>query len=140
MVGDLTINGKDAFTAWGLSLDDTSLSALMTPAGNKPFIENKSRSMQGKRVLPNNPKKDERTLVLSINITAPNRSKFLSQYLSFCTELESGVLHIETKYTGTITYKMIYEGCRQFDQFNGRIGKFLLSLVEPNPMDRNENL
>ena len=75
MVGDLKINGKDAFTAWGLSLDDTSLSALMTPAGNKPFIENKSRSMQGKRVLPLNPKKDERTLVLSINITAPNQGR-----------------------------------------------------------------
>lgn len=40
---ELFINGKDAYTTWGISMDDTALSALMTPAPNKEFIENKSR-------------------------------------------------------------------------------------------------
>ena len=29
---ELFINGKDAYTTWGISMDDTALSALMTPA------------------------------------------------------------------------------------------------------------
>ena len=36
---ELFINGKDAYTTWGISMDDTALSALMTPAPNKEFIE-----------------------------------------------------------------------------------------------------
>lgn len=45
---ELFINGKDAYTTWGISMDDTALSALMTPAPNKEFIENKSRMEHGK--------------------------------------------------------------------------------------------
>ena len=43
MIGWCTIYGKDAFGSWGIVLDSTALSALMTPAPNKDFIENKSR-------------------------------------------------------------------------------------------------
>ena len=67
MIGELFINGKDAYTTWGLSMDETSLSALMTPAPNKELIENKSRLGHGKRVIISNPKKDERNLTLQIN-------------------------------------------------------------------------
>ena len=51
MIGELFINGKDAYTTWGISMDDTSLSALMTPAPNKDLVENKSRLEHGKRVM-----------------------------------------------------------------------------------------
>lgn len=51
-------------------MDDTALSALMTPAPNKEFIENKSRMEHGKRVITADPKKDERDLTLQINLTA----------------------------------------------------------------------
>ena len=50
MVGQLYINSKDAYTTWGITLDETSLSALMTPAPAKDFTENKSRSIDGKMV------------------------------------------------------------------------------------------
>lgn len=40
MIGELFINGRDAYSTWGISMDDTSLSALMTPAPNKEFILN----------------------------------------------------------------------------------------------------
>lgn len=120
-------------------MDDTSLSALMTPPGLKDFTENTSRSIDGKVVSIKNPKFKDRDVVLSINITAPDRDTFLSRYNSFCTELKTGELKIKTAYTGDTVYKMIYKDCRQFEQFNGRIGKFLLSLNEPNPGDRNED-
>ena len=42
MKEELFINGKDAYVEWGISMDNTSLSALMTPAPNKAFIESES--------------------------------------------------------------------------------------------------
>ena len=137
MTGELFINGKDAYTSWGVSMDDTSLSALMTPAPSKEFIENKSRLEHGKRVVRNNPKVDERDLTLQINLTAKDETQFFNRYLSFCEELETGSLNIRTKYQPTVLYRTTYLSCNQFSQFMRGIGKFVLKLNEPNPKDRN---
>lgn len=137
MIGELFINGKDAYTEWGISMDDTSLSALMTPAPNKGFIENKSRLEHGKRVIASNPKKDERNLTLQLNLTAPDKDAFFARYDSFCNELDSGILEIRTKYQPSIVYRTEYLSCQQFSQFMQGIGKFVLKLNEPNPMNRN---
>ena len=50
MKDELRINGKDAYTTWGISMDNNALSELMTPSSNKTFIENESRLEHGKRV------------------------------------------------------------------------------------------
>ena len=60
--GQLYINGKDAYLTWGIFLDETALSALMTPAPNKEFISNKYRSKDGKSVIKHNPRLDEREI------------------------------------------------------------------------------
>lgn len=137
MTGELFINGKDAYTTWGISMDDTSLSALMTPAANKELIENKSRLEHGKRVIPVNPKVDERSLTLQIHLTASDQAQFFARYDSFCKELATGVLNIETKYQPGVVYKTIYQSCSQFSQFMQGIGKFTLKLNEYNPSDRS---
>lgn len=136
MIGELFINGKDAYMEWGISMDDTALSALMTPAPNKEFVENKSRLEHGKRVVAANPKKDERNLTLQINLTAPDKDIFFARYDSFCKELATGVLEIRTKYQTNILYRTVYLSCQQFSQFMQGIGKFVLKLNEPNPADR----
>lgn len=138
MTGELFINGKDAYITWGVSMDETSLSALMTPAPNKSLIENKSRLEHGKRVVTTNPKKDERNLTLQINLTAPDRDTFFARYDSFCNELDNGVLDITTKYRPNVVYRTIYLSCQQFSQFMQGIGKFVLKLNEPNPMNRKQ--
>ena len=51
MKDELRINGKDAYTTWGISMDNNALSELMTPSSNKTFIENESRLEHGKRVV-----------------------------------------------------------------------------------------
>lgn len=137
MTGELFINNKDAYTTWGISMDNTSLSTLMTPPPLKEFIENSSRFEHGKRVITSNAKKDERNLTLQINLTAHNEQEFFSRYLSFCNELATGVLNIRTKYQPTVVYKTIYLSCSQFSQFMRGIGKFSLKLCEPNPSDRD---
>lgn len=138
MKDELYINGKDAYVAWGISMDNTSLSELMTPPANKAFIENESRLQHGKRVVAANPKLDQRNLTLQINLTAATEPQFFARYNEFCKELATGVLHIRTRYQPGVVYKTIYLSCSQFSQFMRGIGKFSLKLNEPNPDDRTE--
>ena len=137
--GELFINNKDSYDNWGISMDTSSLSALMTPAPNKEFIENKSRLEHGKRVIAASPKVDERNLTLTINLTAKDENEFFEKYDSFCPELATGVLNIRSKYQPDIVYRTIYLSCNQFTQFMRGIAHFSLKIVEPNPMDRNIN-
>ena len=115
--GELFINNKDSYDNWGISMDTSSLSALMTPAPNKEFIENKSRLEHGKRVIAASPKVDERNLTLTINLTAKDENEFFEKYDSFCQELATGVLNIRSKYQPDIVYRTIYLSCNQFTQF-----------------------
>ena len=135
-VGELHINGKDAYTEWGISFDQTALSALMTPAPNKAYIENKSRLEHGKRVIVDNPKVDERSVTLTFNLTAKDEGQFFERYNSFCQELAKGELHIKTKYQENVVYRMVYESCSQFSQLIREIAKFSLKLTEPDPTNR----
>ena len=137
--GELFINNKDSYDNWGIGMDTSSLSALMTPPPNKEFIENKSRLEHGKRVIAATPKEDERSLTLTINLTAKNEDEFFEKYDSFCQELATGVLNIRSKYQPNIVYRTIYLSCNQFTQFMRGIAHFSLKIVEPNPMDRNIN-
>lgn len=137
MEGQLFINNKDAYTTWGISMDTSSLSALMTPAPNKEFIENSSRLEHGKRVITSSPKVDARDITLTINLTAKNEQQFFDRYLSFCSELGTGVLNIKTSFQPNVVYRMIYLSCSQFTQFMRGIASFSLKLNEPNPKNRN---
>ncbi len=139
MNGELFINEKDAYTTWGISMDNTSLSALMTPAPIKELVESNSRLEHGKQVTLANIRVADRSLTLQINLTANSEDEFFSRYSSFCEELETGILNIRTKYQPNVVYKTIYVSCSQFSQFMRGIGKFSIKLNEPNPKDRNLN-
>lgn len=136
MEGEFYINDKDSYTTWGISMDTSSLSALMAPPPMKEFIENKSRLENGKRVITSNSKIDERNITLTFNLTAKSEDQFFARYNSFCEELATGVLHIRSKYQPNVVYKTIYFSCNQFTQFMRGIASFSLKLVEPNPADR----
>ena len=136
MTEELTINGKNAYTTWGISLNETSLSTLMTPVPNKDFIENKSRLENGKRVVTTNPKVDDRSFTLQIHLTASDTAQFFARYERFCKELATGVLDIKTRYQPDVVYRTIYLSCSQFSQFMRGIGKFTLKLNEPDPTNR----
>ena len=137
--GQLYINEKDAYLTWGIFLDETALSALMTPAPNKEFISNKYRSKDGKSVIKHNPRLDERDITLPFNMTAKDSDVFMANYAKFCEEiLAKGELVIRTKYQPKVWYRCIYLSCTQFSQFIQEIAKFTLKLNEPDPSDRGE--
>ena len=85
--GQLYINGKDAYTAYGIIMSETALSTLMTPAPSKDYINNSSRLVDGKRVFKGNVKMDEREMTLSFNMIAKDKDTFLTNYAKFCEEV-----------------------------------------------------
>lgn len=129
---------------WGMVLAETSVTALMTPAPLKSYITNKSALSHGKQVLTdsgNVPKVDERDVQLVFAIHANTLAKFLMQYHSFCEELKKGAIDLTLyvweggSYMKT-TYYLNYVSCSQFSEYNGRLGRFVLKLNEPNPENR----
>lgn len=139
MRGKLYINGKDAFLEWGIFLDSTALSALMTPAPNKEFISNKYRNRDGKCVIKHNPRLDERDITIGFCMTAPNEDVFIGNYAKFCNEvLAKGELVINTKYQPNVYYRCVYNSCTQFSEYMREMAKFSLKLNEPDPTNRGE--
>ena len=137
--GQLYINGEDAYLTWGIFLDETALSTLMTPAPNKEFISNKYRSKDGKTVIKHNPRLDEREITLPFNMTAKDSDTFMTNYARFCEDvLAKGELVIRTQFQPTVWYRCIYLSCTQFSQFIQEMAKFSLKLNEPDPSDRGE--
>lgn len=129
----------DTYERYGLSLEENALSKLMTPAPSKEFVENKSDLQHGKRVNRNtsSTKKDERNVSLIVQITAPDKDTFLTRYGLFCTEiLDKGFFDLKTPYVPNTVYRMTYLDCTQFSEFMQQIGKFTLSLNEPDPTNR----
>ena len=137
MNGQLTINGQDAYTTWGMTLESSSLSALMTPAPMKENLHSESRLAHGKTVTANIPRMAARTVTLILQLTARTEEDFFTRYAAFCEELATGFLDIETAYQpGTVSH-FEYLSCTQFTQFMRGIAKFTLKLTENDPSDRS---
>ncbi len=133
----ININGIDAFGRYGIFLTSGGFSALRKPAPVKPFIEGKSRLEDGKRVVRKNPKLDERSLILPIQMTAKNETDFVNKYNLFCSEvLETGYLEIVVGSQPSTVYRCVYEDCQQYSEFVQELAKFMLKLTEPNPKNR----
>ncbi len=135
--GQLKINGKDAYTTWGVFFDETSLSALLAPAPNKSYITNNNRLENGTRIVDSAIRVGERDLTLTLNISASTETEFFAKYAAFCSELALGKLDIETSFQPNVIYHCYYLSCTQFTQFMRGIGKFVLKIVEPNPTNRS---
>lgn len=136
--GKLTINGKDAYSTWGIWMDDTALSTLMTPAPCKEFISNKYRSKDGKRVIKHNPRLDEREITIGFYMSAKTEDEFLYNYGKFCEDvLATGEITIHTSFQPYVWYRCVYLSCTQYSQYMRQLAKFSLKLNEPDPSDRN---
>ena len=141
----------DAYDVWGVSLDETGMSRLMTPAPNKQPVNNKSELEHGKSVIyaPLNVMKDERTISLVMHLTAnrhyssshgrwlTEREDFFIKYKDFCEKvLDAGYIEMATCYIPRVVYRLLYVDCTQFSEFMLGLAKFTLSLNEPNPYNR----
>ena len=68
MTGDLFINGKDAWSTWGVRMGDGFLDAIDGFNQMKDYIEDESRLEHGKRIITENAKVASREITLQFTI------------------------------------------------------------------------
>lgn len=139
MMGDLIINGKDAYATWGVSMGNGFLDAIDAPLPMKDYIENESRLEHGKRVITTNPKVASRELTLAFTITGDDPSDYRAKKKAFEAELRKGAVTIRIPpLDNNVSYRLVYLGksisyglsaTRRFSNFSSKFS-------EPNPMDR----
>lgn len=138
MKNELLINGKDALETWGVRIGEGFLDTLFEPLQFKDFVENESRTQNGKRLLLDNRRFQSREMTLMFTVQGNDRSDFQEKKKAFFNELYAGVMELSIPsvsdeifrltYTGNgITYKMNTR--RTFCQISAKF-------VEQNPCNR----
>lgn len=140
MKGELYINGKDAWTEWGINMGYSFLDTIDSFPAMKDYIENESRLEHGKRVIISDElsKVNSRELTLHFTILGNSETDFRAKRKAFEAELIKGRVNISVPVLGSDVYKLIYLGknvtyglskSRTFCEMAARF-------EEPNPMDR----
>lgn len=137
-MGELLINGMDAFAVWGVRMGNGFIDALDTPLTMKEYIENESRAEHGKRVLVVKPMISSRTVTLPFTIEGESQSDYQLKKKSFEEELYKGIITIQIPMNSNDVFKLVYKGqCASYGQNRTRtFGKFNAKFEEPNPTDR----
>lgn len=134
---DLIINGKDALDTWGVSMGDGFLNSILTPPPVKDYIENKSRLEDGKRVIFNNKKHDEREFNLIFTLKGSNQSDYISKFKAFMSEMTSGLVSINIPAIGDDVYHVYYKNSTSFAfSIDHTFSKIAMKVCEPNPANR----
>lgn len=138
MTGELYINGKDAWTEWGVNMGEGFLDAIDGFAPMKDYIENDSRLEHGKRVLVVDPKVASREVTLHFTIRGMSQTDFRAKRIAFEEELRKGRVEVKVPELGEQVYHLIYLGksvtyglniSRTFSTLSAKFD-------EPNPMER----
>lgn len=123
--------------AWGATLQQGALEALLKPSVAKPFTENKSRSMPGKMVLPRNPQPEPRDIALNISIKGGNSNDYLAKAENFFAELAQGIVLFRVPMLNR-TFRLIYKDSTLRKVGTGAsFGSYRVEFEEPNPTNRN---
>lgn len=134
MKGDLFINGKDAFNIWGVNMGDNFLNVLLTPPPVKEYCENKSRLENGKRVILDNNKDDERDISLTFTIQGEGEKDYMAKYKAFMMEMSSGLVDINVPELGSEVYRVYYKNATTYAMSLDRtFSKITMKVCEPNP-------
>ena len=110
MTGDLFINGKDAWSTWGVRMGDGFLDAIDGFNQMKDYIEDESRLEHGKRIITDNAKVASREITLQFTIEGDSGGDYRTKKKSFQSELEKGAVNIKIPALGSEVYKLVYLG------------------------------
>ena len=137
-MADLLINGKDAYTTWGIRMGSGFIDVLAAPSPLKEFVSNKSRLEDGKRVVVNAPKQEERDIALTFTIEGSTKIDYNSKKKAFISELYKGKVSIQIPENGDEVYHLIYTGknVTYSQNISQTFGKITCKFNEPNPADR----
>lgn len=135
MTGDLFINGKDAWSTWGVRMGDSFLDAIDGFNQMKDYIEDESRLEHGKRIITDNAKVASREITLQFTIEGDSEGDYRTKKKSFQSELEKGAVNIKIPTLGNEVYKLVYLGKSisyglSIDRCFGKVSS---KFCEPNP-------
>lgn len=135
---DIYINTLDIKATYGVITNlEGIIGVLMKPAKMKKYIENKNAMDHGKEILSTYAKVDERTLQIPLVISATNIGDYYIKYNALIAVLQDGLTTWRIVADGLdVTMHLAYEDCQTYVHYNGRWGKMIIKLVEPNPKDR----
>jgi len=138
MTGELLINGKDAWTEWGVNMGKDFINIIDSFAPMKDYIENDSRLEHGKRVLVIEPRVSSREMTLHFTIMGDSEEDFRAKRKAFEVEMRKGQIDISIPSLGNEIYHLIYLGKSISYALNtSRTFCTIASkFEEPNPMDR----
>lgn len=138
MKRELYINGKDAYTTWGVSMGDNFLDTLEAPLTVKDYISNESRTEDGKRVITDKSmiKIAARDVTLQFHICGKNQREYLQNKKDFQQELYGGVIDINIPARGPELYHLLYLGKQVSYSQSYSEGKLSAKFEEPNPTNR----
>lgn len=144
MSGELYIKGAgtnndfvDAYTAFGMSFEDTGINRILAPAPNKQPVTNKNVVTDGAGMIGVTVgHKDDRTVTIPMHIVAPNKTTFDSYYDALCDLLDGGWVDIRLARRPNVTYHFVYIDCPQYNEYDGEMALFSLQLYEPDPTNR----
>lgn len=132
------INGKDAWTTWGVRMGNGFLDSIDGFNEMKDYIEDESRLEHGKRVITDNAKVASREITLQFTIEGSSESDYRAKKKAFQTELEKGDVNIKVPVLGSEVYKLVYLGKSisyglSLDRCFGKVSS---KFCEPDPTDR----
>lgn len=138
MTGQLFINGKDAFTTWGVRMGGGFLDALDGFLPMKEYIENDSRLEHGKRMITTNAKVASRDITLEFTITGGSETDYRTKKKAFQAELQTGAFTIKVPALGSEVYHLVYTGksISYGLSLSRSFGRISAKFTEPNPMNR----
>lgn len=139
MTGELYINGKDAWTVWGVNMGEGFLDALDAPLPMKEYIQDESRLEDGVRIDTSSPKVASRDITLGFTITGSSESDYRSRKAAFQSELQKGAFTVKVPALSGETFRLVYTGKGISYGLSRRrdFGHFTMKCTEPNPADRN---
>lgn len=138
MIGDLLINGSDAY-AKGIAMGNDFLGNILSPSSLKSFVENDDPTKNGKEVIyPQTPKLASRDLTLTFTIFGNTATEHLTNYKNFIALLQKGEISLSIPALGTEVYHLTYVGDSgsymiEADRLASRL---TVRFNEPNPADR----
>ncbi len=137
-MADLLINGLDAKIAWGVTMGDGFMSALRASAPMKEFVKNDCALEDGVRYCEENPKLNERELVLQFRIEGDTPQEYDSHLDAFLEVLQGCDVTISVPSRTDKVYHLKYtgSGITYAENIQGTFGKHSAKFREPDPTNR----
>lgn len=145
----------DAYTEYGMSLEDGAISEIITPAPMKEGVSNSASTSHGVAYLGETlGKKNERSLSFNIHILAATEAAGWTAYRRFCREvLDAGYVQMKivdgtepfptylsgsTETAGAL--HLLFVSCQQVGRYRMQLLKWTLTFKEPHPEIRDNRV